>query len=230
MFDNNDYINSLFGDLSSSTTTTEQTEQKTTYNPQSDYLSSLKSETQTYNPYEKDDYSATQNFTEQQSYNPTTTSSFNEIKETRKTSYGEPPLIQISEKPVNLVKSKSKIRLETRMKTVLAVFCVIVASLLFVTVFNFISASKIEAGFEDKQSQINMLNASISDLNVKYNYYTSEDYLGDLETWANEHDYKYIQDCTVTIQLDEMYEESTIEEIPSNWFNDVCEFFSRLFA
>lgn len=228
MIDNNDYINSLFGDLSSSTTTTEQTEQKTTYNPQSDYLSSLQSETQTYNPYEKDDYSATQNFTEQQSYNSTTSNTLNEVKETQRTNFSQAPLIQKSEQAVNLVKSQSKIRFETRMKTVLAVFCVIVASLLFVSIFNFVKAGKIEASFDEKQSQINMLNASISALNNEYIRVTSDDYL---EIWAEQNGYtENIEDHTVTIELTEMYNEPTVEKIPSNWFNDVCEFFSKLFA
>ncbi len=228
MFDNNDYINSLFGDLSSSTTTTEQTEQKTTYNPESDYLSSLQSETQTYNPYEKDDYSATQNFTEQQSYNSTTSSTLNEVKETQRTNFSQAPLIQKSEQAVNLVKSQSKIRFETRMKTVLAVFCVIVASLLFVSIFNFVKVGKIEASFDEKQSQINMLNASISALNNEYIRVTSDDYL---EIWAEQNGYtENIEDHTITIELTEMYNEPTVEKIPSNWFNDVCEFFSKLFA
>lgn len=229
MFDNNDYINSLFGDLSSSsTTTTEQTEQQSTYSPQSDYLSSIQTETPTYNPYEKDDYSTTQNFTEQQSYNPTSTSTFGEVRETKRTTYEAAPLIQKSEQAVNLVKSQSKIRFDTRMKTVLAVFCVIVACLLFVSVFNFVKAGKIEAGFDEKQAEINALNASISQLSEKYTYITSEDFL---KTWAEDNGYdKSIQDCTITVELGEMYEEPEIEEIPSNWFNDVCEFFSKLFA
>ena len=30
--------------------------------------------------------------------------------------------------------------------------------------------------------------------------------------------------------IDEIYEEQFVEDVPSNWFNDVCEFFSKLFA
>lgn len=228
MFDNNDYINSLFGDLSSSTTTTEQTEQQSSYSPQTDYLSSLQSGSQTYNPYEKDDYSTTQNFTEQQSYNSTSTNTFSETKESQRTNFSQAPLVQKSEQAVNLVKSQSKIRFETRMKTVLAVFCVIVACLMFVSVFNFIKAGKIESGFSEKEAQINTLNSSISALNNEYIRVTSDEYL---ETWANSNGYnKNIEDYTITIELGEMYSEAEVEDIPSNWFNDVCEFFSKLFA
>ena len=35
---------------------------------------------------------------------------------------------------------------------------------------------------------------------------------------------------TKTIKIDEVYEEDSVQEVPSNWFNDVCEFFSKLFA
>ena len=30
--------------------------------------------------------------------------------------------------------------------------------------------------------------------------------------------------------LDDFHVEQEIEKLPSNWFNDVCEFFSQLFA
>lgn len=231
MFDNNEYINSLLGNLSSSTTT-EQKEEQTAYDTQSnygsqtDFLSSSQSET--YNPFEKDDYTTTQNFTEQQSYNSSTPNFFAETKTSRKTTYSEAPLIKKGEQAVTLTKSQSKIRLDTRMKTVLAAFCVIVACLMFVSVFNFVKAGKIEAGFNLKQEQINTLNASISELNNEYIRVTSDEYL---EEWAKNKGYtKDIDDFTKVIELGEMYENSTIEDIPSNWFNDVCEFFSKLFA
>lgn len=224
MFDNNEYINSLFSGIPS-TTTTEQKEEQTSYGSQTDFLSSSQSET--YNPFEKDDYSTTQNFREQQTYDSSTPNFFAEQKETRKTTFAEAPLIQKSEQAVSLTKSQSKIRFETRMKTVLAVFCVIVACLLFVSVFNFVKASKIEAGFSDKQAQINTLNASITQQSKTYSEYTS---IAKLEEWAENKKYKHINEITKVIELGEMYEEPVIEEIPSNWFNDVCEFFSKLFA
>lgn len=228
MFDNNDYINSLFGNLSSSTTTTEKEEQST-YSPQSDYLT--QNQTQTYqNPYEKDDYSSTQNFTEEQTYNSTSSNVFEETQEKKRTSVMVAPTIKRSEQAVSLVKSQSRVRLETRMKTVLAVFSVIVACLMFISIFNFISAKKIEATFADKQLQINMLEQSISELNNEYIRVTSDE---NLKQWAEDESNNFVEKDdynTKVIYLDEAYIESTVEEIPSNWFNDVCEFFSKLFA
>lgn len=225
MFDNNDYINSLFGDLSSTTTTTEQEQQ--TASPQTDYLSSLQSQT-TYNPYEKDDYSSTQNFTEEQSYNSPSTNTFTETQETKHYVTMQMPMIEKKEQAVNLVKSQSRIRLETRMKIVLSVFTVIVACLMFVSVFNFVKASRLEASFADKQLQINALEQSISANKASYNEVTSDEYMTKQATDAGY--YEPNESNTITIKLGEMFEEPSIEEVPSNWFNDVCEFFSKLFA
>lgn len=221
MFDNNDYINSLFGDLSSSTTTTEQAEEQTTYSPQTEFSPYTSS-------YERDDYSSAQNFTEQQSYNSTNTNFFGDTQETKKTSTMQTPMIQKSAEAVNLVKSQQKIRLETRMKIVLSVFSVIVACLLFVTIFNFVKANKIESQFASKQLEINRLEQDI--LNQKATYTWIDNDL-DLKKWAVFEGFHEIQDSnTMVIQLDEMYEESSTEELPSNWFNDVCKFISGLFA
>lgn len=225
MFDNNDYINSLFGDLSSTATTTEQEQQ--TASPQTDYLSSLQSQT-TYNPYEKDDYSSTQNFTEEQSYNSPSTNTFTETQETKQFGTMQLPVIEKKEQTVNLVKSQSRIRLETRMKIVLSVFTVIVACLIFVSVFNFIKANRLEASFADKQLQIKALEQSISRNQVSYNEVTSDEYIVQQATDAGY--YKPNETNSITIKLGEMFEEPSIEEVPSNWFNDVCEFFSKLFA
>lgn len=225
MFDNNEYINSLFGDMSSTTTTTEQEQQ--TASPQTDYLSSLQSQT-AYNPYEKDDYSSTQNFTEEQSYNSPSTNTFTETQETKHYVTMQMPMIEKHEQTVNLVKSQSRIRLETRMKIVLSVFTVIVACLMFVSIFNFVKANRLEASFADKQLQINALEQSISANKASYNEVTSDEYMIKLATDAGY--YEPNESNTITIKLGKMFEEPSIEEVPSNWFNDVCEFFSKLFA
>lgn len=224
MFDNNEYINSLFGDMSS-TTTTEQEQQ--TASPQTDYLSSLQSQT-TYNPYEKDDYSSTQNFTEEQSYNSPSTNTFSETQETKNYVAMQMPMIEKREQTVNLIKSQSRIRLETRMKIVLSLFTVIVACLMFVSIFNFVKANRLEASFADKQLQINALEQSISANKASYNEVTSDEYMTKLATDAGY--YEPNETNTITIKLGEMFEEPSVEEVPSNWFNDVCEFFSKLFA
>ena len=222
MFDNNDYINSLFGNLSSSTTTTEQqTEEQTSYSPQTEFSPFNSS-------YERDDYSSAQNFTEQQSYNSGTTSFFGETQETKKVSAMHTPMIEKSAAPVNLVKSQQRIRLETRMKIVLSVFSVIVACLLFVTVFNFVKANKLESQFASKQLQINELQQDI--LNQKATYTWIDNDL-DLKEWADSNGfYEKDQTNTMVIELDDMYLESTTEELPTNWFDSICQFFSNLVA
>jgi hypothetical protein len=100
---------------------------------------------------------------------------------------------------------------------------------LFVSVFNFISASKIEASFLGKQQQINSLEQSILASEYSYNSVSSNDYV---ENWAEQNNYVNKQDGvnSFTINIDGIYEEQFVEEVPSNWFNDVCEFFSKLFA
>ena len=222
MFDSNDYLNSLFNSDYSSTTTTEtETESQSTYSPQTDYTAQTST-------YERDDYSSAQNFTEQQTYESTSSNLFTETEKQTRVSQMNTPMIEKSAPVVNLVKSRARIRLETRMKIVLSVFSVIVACLLFVSVFNFISASRLQSTFANKQQQINNLEQSISAAKNTYKLVTSED---EIEKWAESEGY-VVKDETnsVVINIGEVYEEETIQEVPSNWFNDVCEFFSKLFA
>ena len=220
MFDNNEYINSLFGDLSSSTTTT-QTEEQTSYSPQTEF-------SPFGGGYEKDDYSSAQNFTEQQSYNTPSNSLFGDVQETRKVSQMNTPMIEKGAEVVNLVKSQSKIRLETRMKVVLSVFSVIVACLLFITIFNFIQARRIESQFASKQVQINQLEQDILNGHASYTWIDDEAQLRKRAVDAGFTDKNAAN--TMKIPLSEMYVENVVEEIPSNWFNDICEFFSKLVA
>ena len=223
MFENNDYLNNLFNtDYSSTTTTETETESQSTFSPQTDYSSNSTT-------FERDDYSSAQNFTEQQTYNPFTTSSITETDQTSKVSQMHTPMIEKSAPVVNLVKAKAKIRLETRMKIVLSVFSVIVACLLFVSVFNFISASKIESTFFAKQQQINSLEQSIIESESSYDLVSSDEYVDD---WAKNNGYVDKKEGvnSFKINVNEIYEEEVLQEVPTNWFNDVCEFFSKLFA
>ena len=229
MFDSNEYLNNLFNTDYSSTTTETETESQSTYSPQTDYSSNSTT-------YERDDYSSAQNFTEQQSYNPFTSSSMTETEQTSKVSQMNTPMIEKSAPVVNLVKAKAKIRLETRMKIVLSVFSVIVACLLFVSVFNFISASKIESTFFAKQQQINSLEQSILQSKNEYTLVTSDEFINEWADNQRTEDNKKVyydkQDGvnSFKININEIYEEEVLQEVPTNWFNDVCEFFSKLFA
>ena len=223
MFDNNEYINSLFGDLSSSTTTETQTEQQTSYSPQTEFSPYSAN-------YERDDYSSTQNFTEQQSYNSTNTNFFGDVQESKKVTQMNTPMIEKGAEVVNLVKSQSKIRLETRMKVVLSVFSVIVACLLFVTIFNFIRAGKLESQFANKQMQINQLEQDILASRASYTWVDDD---AELKKRARDAGFTDKNNTnTMEIPLTEMYVdvETDVESIPSNWFNDICEFFSKLVA
>lgn len=222
MFDSNDYLNSLFNTDYSSTTTTEtetDTQQQTTYSPQTGYSASS---------FERDDYSSAQNFTEQQSYDSYSSNRFTETEQqTLKVSQMQTPMIERSAPVVNLVKSRARIRLETRMKIVLSVFSVIVACLLFVSIFNFVTANRLEAGFAGKQQQINELEMRISASEAQYNIKVNDGF----DEWVANNDYTPVNsENTKVIRIDKIFKESTVEEVPTNWFNDVCEFFSKLFA
>lgn len=224
MFDSSDYLNSL---LNSTSTTTEdsEAEQQTVYGSQSGYTTSAESSSNS--DYERDDYSSAQNYTEQQSYNPTM-SSFDTSEEKTHAGAMDTPMIEKSTPTVNLVKTQARIYFETRMKIVLSVFMIIVACLTFVSIYNFVEAGRIKATFADKEIQIKNLEQSISNSKVTYTLITGDEYVRE---WAENNNYvdKTDENSTV-IYLDEMYEEPTTQKIQSNWFNDVCEFFCKLFA
>ena len=219
------FINSL---NSTSTTTETQTSQETDqiqdYIPQTNYDSNSYS-----HDYASDDYSSAQNYTEQQSYNPETSIEVVEKPESHTIFQSmDIPVIEKEEPAVNLIKTRQRIRFDARMKIVATVFSVIVACLLFITVFNFISASKIQSTFSSKQAQINDLQASISQAKTEYTLVSDDGYL---RSWAAENSFVDATDeNTIVIKLGDMYTESEIEQVPSNWFNDVCDFFSKIFA
>ena len=215
MFDSNDYLNSLFNtDYSSTTTTeTETDSQQTTYSPQTGYSAT---------GYERDDYSSTQNFTEQQSYESTSSNRFTETEsQSVRVSQMQTPMIEKSAPVVNLVKSRARIHLETRMKIVLSVFSVIVACLLFVSIFNFVTANKLEATFLGKEQQINELELRISESKTKYNVKVNDEF----DKWVEDNEYEYVDSSnTKTIEIGSVYEEDSIQEVPTNWFNIIFSF------
>ena len=218
------FINSLNSTTTSTETeTSQEVGQTQSYNPQTNYSNDSYSQ-----DYSSDDYSSAQNYTEQQTYNPTTNVSA-EISEQKAAFQAmEVPSIEKEQPAVNLIKKRQRIRFDARMKIVASVFAVIVACLMFVTVFNFVRAKQIESTFSSKQAQINELQASISQIESEYNLVSDDGYLRD---WAAENSFVEATDeNTIVIKLDEMYTESQVEKVPSNWFNDVCDFFSKLFA
>ncbi len=230
MFDDDSIFNLFNNDNSTMTQTESQTD--TSLGQDTGYSSQT-----SYNPYsnvsqgEYDDYSVNPNYTSEQSYNsvsPTMETEQNETTQRYFTSM-EAPLIKKNEAPVvSLVKSRQKIELKGRMKIVLSMFVIIVASLIFVTFYNFISANKIRNSFADKQQEITALEASISKLKAEYNYLDSDE---EIKKLAEREGYVDVTDeNTITVSLGEEHYEAKIEDLPSNWFNDVCEFFSKLFG
>lgn len=226
MFDDDLYA-SLLNSLGTTTTETEEESQNTTtYNPS--YGS-----TTTYNPYStdtsyQDDYSVTPNYEEQSSYE--SASRNEETVATQQSNFVKmhTPTIKQEEKAVVLTKTKQKIYLQARMKIVLAMFVTIVCALLFVSVYNFAYIGKINASIADKQIEIEELKASISELQAEYNMLSDE---GNVKDLASSSGYVDSTDLNTTVlEMGEVYTEPTIEKLPSNWFNDVCDFFSGLFA
>ena len=223
MFDADDYFNML----SSYTTTTDTEKETETQESQTSYGSQT-----SYNPYssvqtsfdDDDDYSVTQNYSEEQSYNGTTRT-LDDEEETQVQTYiraAEMPVIKREEPAVNLIKTRQRIELQARMKIILAVFGVTVFALIFAIIYNFISIGKMKSTFAGKEVEISQLQDNINALNSSYI---------DVRDWADQNDFVEPDESnTVEVEMEEYYNEKVVEEIPSNWFNDVCEFFSKLFA
>ena len=225
MFDD-DLYSSLLNSFGTTTTETdEENESTSSYSPSS-------YDTTTYNPYStdvsyQDDYSVTPNYEEQSSYN--SASRTEDTAETTQTyiSSMNTPMIKREEKAVVLTKTKQKIYLQARMKIAIAMFMTIVSALLFVTVYNFVYAGKINASLADKQVEINQLQESIMMLQNTYNEMSDDDYV---IQEAGGLGFKDASESTITLSVGDVYTEPVVEELPSNWFNDVCDFFSNLFA
>lgn len=223
MYDD-DFLSNLMNKYSSTTTTEEQDveEKQDTYRPSS-YSNPGMS-------YDDQDYSSTQNFTEQKTYDSVSSNTFEEpVQEKFEAPTLNAPMIKKEQPTVNLIKKRARLVFETRMKVVMAVFSMIVACLLFVTVFNFIEANRIQSTFADKQIEINNLKKSISDSKATYTLVSSDETLLD---WAKNNGFEETNETnTIVVNFDEFYEQPAgPEKLESNWFNDVCEFLSSLFA
>ncbi len=228
MYDDDIYSNFL-NSLNSTTTTEQETDTSSTYNPSYN-------QTESYNPYGQtsnysgyqDDYSVTPNYEEQQSYNTIRQTSEPEIQTQRQFSQMQTPMIKREAPAVVLTKTRQRIHLQARMKIVLAMFVTIICSLLFVSVFNFINVSKINVSIAEKEITIEELQASISDLKTTYNLVSDD---GTVRYEASKDGFvDRSAENTTVLSVGEVYTEPTIEDLPSNWFNDVCDFFSNLFA
>lgn len=195
-----------------------------------------------YNPYGAtssydsdydDDYSVTPNYSEEKSYNSNTnydtysnnTEENTEVKRYRKMSM---PVIEKSEQAVTLTKTQSRIELQPRMKIAISMFAIIVFSLVFVIIWNFVSVGRLNSMISAKQETVNELTSSISNLRNEYTLLGDENNLRDMAQNAGfvESD----ETNTYVVSAGEMFEQNEIEDLPSNWFNDVCDFLSNLFS
>ncbi len=228
-------LNSLSNNASTTTTTEQenQTGYNQSYNQTGYNQQTYSSSTPSYNSWlDDDDYSTRQNFEEQQSYNSSTSSyntdmssnSENEVFEVRQM---EAPMIKKEQPAVNLIKKRQRIELGARMKMVVAVFSVIVAALLTAIIWNFAAASSMKASFASKQAEITALNESINGLKQEYNLLSDD---AQIKIKAQNEGYVDANDNnTIVVDFKSYYADEVVEELPSNWFNDVCDFLAGLF-
>lgn len=215
-FDNNDFNNFII---------TEKESQVETEKEFQDF-SSIQVDLPTEKSFDEDDYSIKQNFEEEKSYKIKVQDGSSSFQDESRLRPIDMPLVE-KKQEVNLSQNQ-KININARMKLVLASFIVIVTSLLFATVWNFIQINKINSSIAEREQLMSELQFSISNLTGEYNLL---DDLEHLESLAREAGYIDADDSnSVHISLDDMYTEETIEKIPSNWFNDVCEFITSLFG
>lgn len=225
MFESDDYYDLLNSYGNTTTMTQPSTEVET---DTSNYSSQM-----SYNPYNQasyddDDYSMTQNYSEEQSYASPSRSEIDEEEQVRVVRQMNVPTIKKEEPAVNLIKKRQRIHLQARMKIALTVFSVMVLSLIFAIIWNFASIGKMKASFAGKEVEISQLQSSISGLKSEY---TSLDNGETLKQKAEEAGFVESDSSnTVDVVLDELYSEKVVDELPSNWFNDVCDFLSNLFA
>ncbi len=178
----------------------------------------------------EDDYSVAPNYQAETNYSSLNSENV-ETEEAQQVNYFNAPIItkkQVKQETVTLTKQKQVIRLSGRLKIVCAMFLTIMISLLTLICYNFVSANRINASLEAKQAKVAELELSINALSEQYNMLTDDEYLTEA---AEELGYVAADDSnTVVIKLDEMYVKEEPEEIPSNWFNDVCDFFAKIFG
>ena len=114
------------------------------------------------------------------------------------------------------------------MKIAITMFAIIAFSLVFLIVWNFVSIGKLNSMIADKQRIVNELSSSITGLRNEYTLVSDEENLYDQAQNAGfvESD----DSNTYVVSAGEMFVEEEVQDLPSNWFNDVCDFFTKLFS
>lgn len=216
------YDDDLFNMLNSYTTT--DTEQQTFEDTTNRTQSNSGLYQQTSSPY-VDDYTTSQNFEEEKSYNSTMGDAQFEEPQTQRARQMDAPKIIQQTPAVNLIKKREKLYFSARLKIAATIFAIIFAALVFASVWNFAQSGRLQASLAEKETEIYQISQSINELKLEYNELTSTIPNGDAGYVE-----KVEGENLFTLSLDDFYVEPEIEKLPSNWFNDVCEFFSNLFA
>ena len=192
------------------TSSTQQTEQQTNFNYETD----------------ENDYSLNSNFVEQTNYEIKTGEN-NTISAESNNDFMPINMQIIEQKTESDTEFDSQVNLSARMKVVLASFIIIVCSLMFATVWNFVLAAKLNDTMLQNQTTISDLKISIKNLGEEYNVLGDEETIREI---AKDSNFVQSDDTnTVEISFDEMFTEPTVPDVPSNWFNDVCNFITSLF-
>lgn len=202
------------------------TETQTSYGTTTSYKPSYDYSQETETPY-KDDYSVTPNYEEQQSYESKIQTEIVSEEETNVRKINA-PVIRREVPTVVLTKTVQKIQLSARMKLVASMFSIIMASLIFLLAWNFISAAQLNRTVDGRQSVVNQLIQDISKYEDTYNEISDDEYLE-----ARVKDAGFVESNesnTAYGQLGELYEEPHVDNVHSNWFNDLCNFLSKLFS
>lgn len=226
------YDNDIYNILNSSGSTSTETEEQVEFNNQTNTGYQTNQGYSSYGvqeetPYQ-DDYSITPNYEEQQSYETSTTNAVEEQTEQNVRFMSAPIIKKQEQEAVVLTKTVQKIQFSARMKLVASMFAVIMVSLVFAIIWNFVSVGKINANIAEKQIIVQELELSINNLKEEYNFVSGEEQIVDR---AEDAGFVKSDDTnTVHVELGEMFEEQVVQDLPSNWFNDVCNFFSNLFS
>ena len=114
-----------------------------------------------------------------------------------------------------------------RLKIVLSSFVVIMISLMVAIIWNFTQLAKLNTSLGEKEITINELQNSISKMSDEYKLVDSEENTKKLAEASG-----YVQvteENSSVIKLGDMHTEARPTEVPSNWFNDVCNFLVNIF-
>jgi cell division protein FtsL len=187
-----------------------------------------KIETQTNFNYETDenDYSLNSNFVEQTNYQ-IKSGEGSIISQDNASAYKPINMPLIEKKIEETIEVSKQINLSARMKIVLVSFAIILCSLMFATVWNFVLAAKLNDAMMQNQVTISDLKVSIKSLTDEYNVLGDEETIREIAESSN---FVESNDTnTFEILLDDMFLEPIPPEVPTNWFDDVCDFITSLF-